>query len=63
MYEYIAKNPRQLYWYCKEFLVLGYDYTIEHFEIKPDTIAFRLKADLTEEEANTLQRYFNAFYQ
>lgn len=62
MKEFIAKNPRMLYWYCKEMLVLGFDYTIEHFKIKPLTVAFRLKADLTDEEADKLQRYFNAFY-
>lgn len=62
MQEYIVKNPRQLYWYCKELLVLGFDYTIEHFEIEPLTVAFRLKTDLREEEAETLEKYFKAFY-
>lgn len=48
--------------YCKELLVLGFDYEIEHFEIKPNTVAFRLKTDLTEEESKTLEKYFKAFY-
>ena len=62
MQEYIAKNPRQLYWYCKTMLAQGYDYTIEHFEIKPDKVAFRLRTDLTDEEAKTVERFFNTFY-
>lgn len=62
MKEFIAKNPRMLYWYCKEMLVLHFDYTIEHFEIEPLKVAFRLKADLTDEEADLLQKRFKVYY-
>ncbi len=62
MKEFIAKKPWMLYWYCKEFLVYGYDYTIEHFEIKPDKVAFRLKADLIDEEAEKFQNAVMLFY-
>lgn len=62
MQEFIAKNSRQLYWYCKVFLANEVDYTIEHFEIKPDKVAFRLKADVSEERAKELQREFRGFY-
>lgn len=51
-----------LYWYCKEMLVLHFDYTIEHFEIEPLKVAFRLKADLTDEEAELLQKRFKVYY-
>ena len=62
MKEFIAKNPRMLYWYCKEMLVYGFDYTIEYFEIEPEKVAFRLKANLTDEEANKLDRAVKLFY-
>ena len=54
----MQKNPRQLYWYCRTFLVLEYDYAVEHFEIKPDKVTFRLKADLKNEITQMAERYF-----
>ncbi len=62
MKEFIAKNPRMLYWYCKEMLVYGFGYTIEHFEVEPEKVAFRLIANLTDEEANKLERAVKLLY-
>ncbi len=62
MTEFIAKNSRQLSLYCKIFLSERIEYSIEHFEIKPGKVAFRLITDVTEEKAGQLQRMFNNLY-
>ena len=61
MQEFIAKNSRALYWYCKIFLTESVDYTIEPFTKPNGKPAFRLKADITEVQAKAIQREFSIF--